>query len=119
MRRHWTDGEIVETLAVVALFGFLNRWNDSMATPLEPVATEFGSESSHAAAGTSASTRADPQPRAQKANQWGDWAMKPKGSRIACALRFADGANCVLRLAPLTRRTAQGQGDALLRPRRS
>jgi uncharacterized peroxidase-related enzyme len=38
LRRHWTDEEIVEILGVVAMFGFLNRWNDSMATPLEPVA---------------------------------------------------------------------------------
>jgi uncharacterized peroxidase-related enzyme len=37
LRRHWSDGEIVELLGVVAMFGFLNRWNDSMATPLEPV----------------------------------------------------------------------------------
>lgn len=37
LRRHWSEGEIVEILGVVAMFGFLNRWNDSMATPLEPV----------------------------------------------------------------------------------
>jgi uncharacterized peroxidase-related enzyme len=35
LRRHWDEGEIVEILGVVALFGFLNRWNDSMATTLE------------------------------------------------------------------------------------
>lgn len=35
LRRHWDDGQIVEILAVVGLFGFLNRWNDSMATDLE------------------------------------------------------------------------------------
>ena len=35
MRRHWDEGQIVEILGVVSLFGFLNRWNDSMATPLE------------------------------------------------------------------------------------
>jgi uncharacterized peroxidase-related enzyme len=34
-RRHWDDGEIVEIMGVVALFGFLNRWNDSLATQLE------------------------------------------------------------------------------------
>jgi uncharacterized peroxidase-related enzyme len=37
MQRHWSDDQIVEILGVVALFGFLNRWNDTMATPLEPV----------------------------------------------------------------------------------
>lgn len=35
LAKHWDDGEIVELLGVVALFGFLNRWNDSMATTLE------------------------------------------------------------------------------------
>jgi len=35
LRRHWDDGEIVEITGVVALFGFLNRWNDAMATELE------------------------------------------------------------------------------------
>lgn len=39
LRRHWSESEIVEILGVVAMFGFLNRWNDSMATPLEPVPT--------------------------------------------------------------------------------
>lgn len=35
LRAHWSEAEIVEILGVVALFGFLNRWNDSMATSLE------------------------------------------------------------------------------------
>lgn len=34
---HWSEGQIVEILGVVAMFGFLNRWNDSMATPLEHI----------------------------------------------------------------------------------
>jgi uncharacterized peroxidase-related enzyme len=34
---HWSDAQIVEILGVVAMFGFLNRWNDTMATPLEAV----------------------------------------------------------------------------------
>jgi len=37
LRRHWSDNQIVELLGVVAMFGFLNRWNDTMATPLEAV----------------------------------------------------------------------------------
>jgi uncharacterized peroxidase-related enzyme len=32
---YWTDAQIVEILGVVAMFGFLNRWNDTLATPLE------------------------------------------------------------------------------------
>ena len=35
MRNHWDEGEIVEILGVVSLFGYLNRWNDSMGTQLE------------------------------------------------------------------------------------
>jgi alkylhydroperoxidase family enzyme len=34
-KTYWDEGEIVEIMGVIALFGFLNRWNDSMATPLE------------------------------------------------------------------------------------
>ena len=41
LRRHWDDDEIVELLAVIGLFGFLNRWNDSMATDLEEIPTAF------------------------------------------------------------------------------
>ena len=36
LRRHWDDGQIVEILSVIGLFGFLNRWNDTMSTELEP-----------------------------------------------------------------------------------
>lgn len=42
LRDHWDDGEIVELLGVVALFGFLNRWNDSMATTMEDDAERSG-----------------------------------------------------------------------------
>ncbi len=42
LRAHWSDDEIVEMLGVVALFGFLNRWNDSMGTTLEADAIEVG-----------------------------------------------------------------------------
>src|SRR5262249_36015141 len=40
LRKHWTEEQIVEIVGVISLFGFLNRWNDTMATPLEdePVA---------------------------------------------------------------------------------
>ena len=42
LRDHWDEGEIVEILGVIALFGFLNRWNDSMGTSIEPGAAEMG-----------------------------------------------------------------------------
>ncbi|HMA73587.1 MAG TPA: carboxymuconolactone decarboxylase family protein [Xanthobacteraceae bacterium] len=35
MCRRWTDEQIVEIVGVIAVFGFLNRWNDTMGTPLE------------------------------------------------------------------------------------
>jgi uncharacterized peroxidase-related enzyme len=35
MRRHWSEEQIVEIVGVIAVFGFLNRWNDTMGTPLE------------------------------------------------------------------------------------
>lgn len=42
MRTHWNEGEIVEILGVIALFGYLNRWNDSMGTQLEEPAAADG-----------------------------------------------------------------------------
>ena len=44
LRRYWDEGEIVEILGVIALFGFLNRWNDSMGTSLETPAQESGQQ---------------------------------------------------------------------------
>src|SRR5438445_744050 len=35
LRRHYSDGQIVDIVAVISLFGFLNRFNDTMATELE------------------------------------------------------------------------------------
>ena len=44
LRAHWNAGEIVEILGVVSLFGFLNRWNDSMGTTLETGAVAAGQQ---------------------------------------------------------------------------
>ena len=41
-RKYWDDGEIVEIMGVIALFGYLNRWNDSMGTEMEAGAVESG-----------------------------------------------------------------------------
>ncbi len=35
LHAHWGEGDIVEIMGVVALFGYLNRWNDSMGSALE------------------------------------------------------------------------------------
>lgn len=34
-RAHFSEAQILEIVAVVAFFGFLNRWNDTLATELE------------------------------------------------------------------------------------
>jgi uncharacterized peroxidase-related enzyme len=35
LKQHYSDEQIVDIVAVIALFGFLNRFNDTMATELE------------------------------------------------------------------------------------
>ena len=42
LRKHWSEDEIVEIVGLIALFGFLNRFNDTMATPLEDEPAHFG-----------------------------------------------------------------------------
>ena len=42
MKQHWTEKQIVHILGAVSLYGFLNRWNDSMATDLEESPAEMG-----------------------------------------------------------------------------
>ena len=42
LRKHFTEYQIVEIVSVVSMFGFLNRWNDTLATPLEDEPIEFG-----------------------------------------------------------------------------
>ena len=41
LRKHFTEYQIVEIVAVISMFGFLNRWNDTMATALEEEPIEF------------------------------------------------------------------------------
>ena len=35
LKKHFDEGQIFEIVATIALFGYLNRWNDTMATTLE------------------------------------------------------------------------------------
>ena len=44
VKKFFSEGEIVEILGVVALFGYLNRWNDSMGTELENPAVKSAEE---------------------------------------------------------------------------
>ncbi|MCP4202785.1 MAG: carboxymuconolactone decarboxylase family protein [bacterium] len=41
LKAHWSENQIVRILAAVSLYGFLNRWNDSMATTLETAPKEL------------------------------------------------------------------------------
>ena len=44
LHNYWDDGDIVEILGVISLFGFLNRWNDSMGTEMEDGAIKTGNK---------------------------------------------------------------------------
>lgn len=41
MKQYWSEGEIVEIASLIAYFGFMNRFNDTMATPLEEEPAEI------------------------------------------------------------------------------
>ena len=40
LKKYYDDGQIVEIVASISLFGYLNRWNDTMATTLEDKAVQ-------------------------------------------------------------------------------
>lgn len=42
LRQYWSEEQIVEMLGAICLYGFLNRWNDSLATELEEVPRKLG-----------------------------------------------------------------------------
>ncbi len=41
LKQHFDENQIVEIVSVIALFGFLNRWNDTLATELESTPLQF------------------------------------------------------------------------------
>lgn len=41
LRKHYSEDAIIEIVAVIALLGWLNRWNVTLATPLETEAAAF------------------------------------------------------------------------------
>lgn len=45
LNKYFNEREVVEIVAVISLFGFLNRWNDTMATELEQVPKKFATDS--------------------------------------------------------------------------
>jgi uncharacterized peroxidase-related enzyme len=44
LSQHFSEKQVTEIVAVISLFGFLNRWNDTMATTLESSPKDFASE---------------------------------------------------------------------------
>ena len=40
LKEEWSETDILEIMSVIALFGYLNRWNDVMGTSLENDAKE-------------------------------------------------------------------------------
>lgn len=42
LRKHWSEEQIVELVGVIAIAGFLSRWNGIMATPIEDEPNEVG-----------------------------------------------------------------------------
>jgi len=41
LQKYFSDEAIIDIVAVIALFGFLNRWNDTLGTALEDVPKGF------------------------------------------------------------------------------
>ena len=50
LRKYWDEEQITEIMGVIAAMGFVTRWNDSLATPIEEEALAVG-ETYLAAAG--------------------------------------------------------------------
>ena len=41
LKKHYSTEQIVQLMSVICLFGFLNRWNDTLATELESVPRNY------------------------------------------------------------------------------
>jgi uncharacterized peroxidase-related enzyme len=44
LKQFYSERQIVDIVAVISLFGFLNRWNDTLATPLENEPLRLGEQ---------------------------------------------------------------------------
>lgn len=60
LRKHYDERQVVEIVAVIANFGFLNRWNDTMATTLEASPLQWAQSHLEAAGWTAGSHAPDP-----------------------------------------------------------
>jgi len=44
LKKYFSDGQIIDIVSVISLFGFLNRWNDTFGTRLEDIPRDFVEE---------------------------------------------------------------------------
>ena len=44
LKKYFSDGQIIDIVSVISMFGFLNRWNDTLGTKLEDVPKGFVEE---------------------------------------------------------------------------
>ena len=44
LKKYFSDGQIIDIVSVISMFGFLNRWNDTLGTKLEDVPKDFVEE---------------------------------------------------------------------------
>ena len=44
LKKYFSDDQIIDIVSVISMFGFLNRWNDTLGTRLEDVPNEFVEE---------------------------------------------------------------------------
>ena len=44
LKKYFSDDQIIDIVSVISIFGFLNRWNDTLGTKLEDVPKDFVEE---------------------------------------------------------------------------
>jgi uncharacterized peroxidase-related enzyme len=44
LKKYFSDGQIIDIVSVISMFGFLNRWNDTLGTKLEDIPKGFVEE---------------------------------------------------------------------------
>ena len=44
LKKYFSDSQIIDIVSVISMFGFLNRWNDTLGTKLEDVPKDFVEE---------------------------------------------------------------------------
>jgi len=44
LKRHFTDEQILDIVSIISVFGFLNRWNETLATGLESAPLKLANE---------------------------------------------------------------------------